>query len=240
MSIRRRLEIFGAVVVTVLVIFLILISPLFQITQINVDGLIHISTEEVIGRLDVLGTSLPLFNSFSARRRLMNNFMIGEVSFHRQFPRTLYVLIVERRLTAFVEHMPGSFLYLDNTGRIMEVRNYMAEPLPILEGIPITHFQVGEMLQVPDTVAFGVVVHYTHLLRTHGLIERVRSVNVRDTSNIRILIYNIEFNVGGEESADEKIRTIIAILDALPNADTIRADVDLSEVGQFYPLIILR
>jgi hypothetical protein len=57
---------------------------------------------------------------------------------------------------------------------------------------------------------------------------------VSDTSNIRIIIDNLTFNVGGAADADEKVRTIIATLDSLhevmPHPELIGGFIDLSDI----------
>ena len=238
---KRNLRIAAISSIIILAAILFMLSPIFHIREVIVENAIFLSPDEVRMRLDLeRGSSLILFNAAAARRRAMENFYISDIQFRRDMPNRLYVSIEERRLTAYIEHLPGVFLFIDDYGRVLEVRNYVTEPLPMLEGLQITRFQVGEILDVPDTVAFNVVVHYAQLLRQHGLIDRVASMNVSDTSNIRILVNYLEFNVGGASGADEKIRAVISILENLPNADLVRGFVSMTQVGTYYFLEILR
>lgn len=227
-----------AAIITLLVsvVLLLLLSPIFRIEQVAVSGNFRVSINEIHERLDIgENTHLFLFNTNAAAERLMENLYIGYAEFVRAVPNRLYVNITERRLTAYFEHMPGSFLYLDDIGRVLEMRTYFTEPLPVLVGLYFTRFQLGEILDVPDTAAFSVIVQYAQLLNHHGIINYVSHIDVSDAANIRIIVNNVMIvNVGGITDADEKVRTIAAILELFPPDEAIPGYIDLRDVGRFY------
>jgi len=219
----RRFRIAAIIGIAVLVVILFLVSPFFNIEEVSVAGYNRVSRNEILSQLGIGSTTnLLFFNANAARRRVMENLYVGDVVFERELPRRLYVTIHERRLTAYVEHMPGSFLFLDDQGRVLEVNTYKAESFPVLEGLDFTRFRLGEVLEVSDNVSFAAVVHYAQLLNLHELIHRVSHMNVSDPENIRIMIGYKEFNVGDVMGADEKVRTIVQILEELPNAELMR------------------
>jgi len=224
-----------------LFLVLILVSPIFFIQDIIIEGNLHVSDADIRSRLGLSASSnILLFNSDAARTRVMGNVYIADVRFRRDLPGRLHVTVLERRLSAYVEHMPGSFLFLDDQGRVLEVRSHLPEPLPILEGLNFTRFQVGEILEVPDSVDFAKIVHYTQLLIAHGIINRVTYIIVSDPTNIRILVRYKEFHLGGISNADEKIRTVVDMLAQLPDDGTIRGSVDLREIRPEYFFSILQ
>jgi len=228
--------IFAAFICSVTVVILIfLFSPFFYVESVIINGNMRVSEEEIKNFLEINEKShLLLYNTRAAKKRILQNVYIGNVEFERVLPGRLYVNLQERRLTAFFEHSFGSFLYLDDYGRVLEVKTFFTEPLPILVGLQFTRFQLGEILEVPDSAAFNVVVQYAQLLNQYALIEKVTHINVNDSANIRIIVRNKEFNVGGVANADEKIRTIAAVLEEMPNADLIPGFMDLREVRKEY------
>jgi len=221
---------------------LFLLSPFFHLRHVQFVGNYRLGNDELVQRLNLgTNTHLILFNENAARRRVMENMYVRDVQFERVLDeRKLYVIITERHLTAYVEHIPGSFLFLDDQGRVLEIRPATTEQLPVLVGLQFTRFQVGEILEVPDVAAFSTIVLYAQLLRAHGLIDQVSHINVRDTSNIRIVIDNIEFNVGGASQADEKVRTIVAILEDFPHRGLVPGSVDMRIIGRQFVLEILQ
>ena len=228
------------VFIFVLLILVFLASPMFHITQVAIEGNIRTPDEEIIGRLRVHETSnLVFFGTRAARDRLMENFFIADVTFRRELPNILHVEIDERRLMGYVEHL-GFYLYLDDFGRVVDIRSYMDDPRPLLTGLNVRSFQMGERIDVPDTVALHAIVHYSLLLYHHNLIDRVTHMDVSDTNNIRILVNYWEFNVGGVMGADEKLRIMIAMLDAMPDYDMMRGRTDLRQLGPHFFFEILQ
>jgi len=223
----------------VMLVVLFLISPVFLIEEVVVLGNNRVSEWEIIDEVGNTG-NIMLFNNRRARRQIMSNLMIEDVSFRRDFPGRLYVIVQERRLSAFVEHSPGSFLALDNVGRVLETGVIMDEPLPILVGLQFTRWQLGEILEVPNPTDFATVVQYTQLLVAYDLIHHVTHMHVSDSSNIRILVNYWEFQVGGSADADEKVRTIAAMLDATPDLGVMRGFVCVREIRPEYFFVFLQ
>ena len=220
--------------------FLLVISPVFFITDINISGNDLVTTYEIQAHLGIGNRqSLLFYNIGNAQRLILQNFYISEVSFTRSLPRTLNVYITERRPIAYVEHA-GMFLLLDDYGMVLEITPEMARRVPLLNGLNITHFQLGREIEIPDNTAFNSVVLYALLLNHHGLIDNVTYMDVSDTNNIRILINYLEFNVGDVVDADEKVRTIIAMLESTPNVEILRGFVSMRRIDRQYFLEILQ
>jgi len=211
-------------------------SPFFYMREIIISGENHITRSEIIDRLEVdLTTNLLFFSTRAASRRVMENLYIAEVNFRRDLPGRLYVQVRERRLVAYVQHTPGSFLHIDNHGRVLEVRSFTSGQRPIVEGLNFTRFSLGEVLEVPDTTAFTIATEYAQLIYLYGLMCRVTYIDVSDTANTRILVGYIEFNVGGYRGAETRVRIIAGMLDEIPNAEFVRGFVDLRETrGEYF------
>jgi len=236
----RKFKIAVVVGGVMLAAILVLVSPIFYIQEVVIQGNNRIGKADIEQRLGLNSTSnILLFNTGAARRRIMGNLYIGGVSFRRDLPGRLYVTVFERRPSAYVEHM-GNFLVLDDFGRVIEIRPNFQETLPLLEGLKFTSFQLGEMLDVSNATDFDSVVLYTQLLVTHGLIHYISHINVSDPSNIRILVNYLEFHVGGPADADEKVRAIVEVLYRLPDAGRTRGLVDMRETRAQFSLELLQ
>jgi len=221
-----------------LVVFLL--SPYFSVQAIIVSGQNAVDRTDIIKQAEInYGSNIFLFNTNAARRRIMENPYIDSVSFVRELPGRLYISVRERRLIAYVEHMPGSFLFIDETGRVLEVRSFFTEPLPVVIGLDIHSFQLGERLDVPNRSVFMIVTQYAQALQRHGIASLVTHIDVTDTFNTRIRFPNFEFNVGDARDADEKVRTIAAVLQSLPEVATYRGFMDLREIASQYFMTII-
>ena len=227
----RKFKIAIVIGVLAFAVVIFLFSPFFNIQEIIISGYNTVSRRELEERIGAdLTTNLLFFNTRTARYRIMENLYVADVSFTRDLPGRLYVQVRERRLAAFVEHTPGSFLYIDEQGRVLEVRPFTNQPLPMVEGLNFSRFTLGEVLDVADSAAFNIVTQYAQLIYRHGLACRVTHINVADTANTRILVGHIEFNVGGLIDAEMKVRIIAGILDEMPESEHVRGLVDISNV----------
>lgn len=198
----------------------ILVSPAFHIQEIVVQGNSRVSETDILTRLNISRTTnILLFDTNAARQRIMGNLLIGDVSFRRDLPGRLYVTVHERRPSAYVPHTPGRYLVLDDFGRVVEIRSQIRESLPLLEGLKFTQVQLGKILEAENETDFIAVVLYTQLLTLHGLIHRIEHINVSDPADIRILIDYTEFRVGGSTDADQKVRTILEVLERVPDVN---------------------
>ena len=235
-----RFKITLAFCVAAFALTLFLFSSFFYVQEIIVRGHNTVSQEEILERVGAdFTTNLLFFNLNAARRRVIENLYIADVSFTRDLPGRLYVDVRERRVAAFVEHTPGSFLYIDEHGRVLEIRPTINLPLPIVTGLNFTRFALGEILEVPDRTAFSIVTRYAQLIYRHGLAESVTHIDVSDTENTRIFVGNVEFNVGGIHGAEDKIRDIVRMLPHLEEAGLDRGSVDMREIRESYIFVIL-
>jgi cell division septal protein FtsQ len=212
-----------------------LFSPLFGVDEIIITGNRTVSRVEIEDRLGIVpGDNILVFNTAAARRSVMENLYIDSVSFRRELPGRLYVTVRERRFIAYIEHTPGSFLFIDEIGRVLEVRTNFTEPLPVVRGLVFSSFQLGERLEVPNRAAFSIVMQYAQALQRHGLATTVTHIDVTDVYNTRVLFPNIEFNVGDARDADEKVRVMVAILENMPDEALYRGILDLREIAPQY------
>jgi cell division septal protein FtsQ len=228
----RLILIVAAVLFTAL---LFLISPLFNITSVVINGCERLTPEEIevlagVGK----ATNIFLFNTSNASKRVRQNLYVDEAVFQKDYPGTLTITIRERRLSGYVEYMDGQYLYIDENGRVLEIKRTFTETYPVVSGLEFSTVRLGEILNVPDSSAFSTVVQYTRLLNDHSITKDVSRIDVKDVQNTRIIFGSIEFIVGDDRNGDEKIRTIRAMLEELQARQVTKIIIDLKELdGQW-------
>jgi PAS domain-containing protein len=214
-------------------------SPFFHITDITVLGTETISHNHILERAMADGENIFLFNTRQAQERILGNLYIDSVQFDKDLPRSLTVTIRERRLSAYVEYMQGMFLYIDEVGRVLEVNPFFTKQCPVVTGLRFNRFNLGEILEVEDQAVFRHVVQYAQLIYQYNLADWISHLDVSDRFNIKIMVNHVEFNVGDGRNGEEKIRNIIAMMEVMPNPETIRGFVDMREVQDQYVFKIL-
>jgi len=233
----KALLVFSAVLFFAIMFML---SPFFQLTEITVTGNLQIDEAEILNRsgLDT-PTNFFLFSPNQARRYIMENHYIEHVSFDRILPNTLEVTVWERFLSGYIEYMEGLFLYIDENGRVLEVRSYKREELPVITGLRFYHVHLGELLEVDNPAAFSTVVTYARLLNRFELTGVISQIDVSDPENTRMRLYNIEVYLGDTRNAHEKILTLREIVNEWPVVRDVPGFLDLRNPGAEYIFRIL-
>ena len=209
--------------------------PFFRLADITLSGNFQIEEEDILSRARLDGpVNFFLFNHNRARRYIMENPYVDQVSFRRIFPGTLEINIRERFLSGYIEYLEGMFLYIDENGRVLEVRSYMKEALPIITGLRFSHIHLGELLEVDNPEAFSTVVTFARLLNRHELTDIISQIDVSDPNNTRIRLYNIEIYLGDTQHAHEKILTLREIVNEWPVVRDARGFLDLRELSSDY------
>jgi len=214
---------------------LFIFSPYFRVRDITVAGNEFIYADEIIGRSGITTSSnLLLLNTREARKGIMGNFYVDGAEFVKNYPGGIEIQIRVRRLSGYVEYMQGTFLFIDENGRVIEINSVLSGNYPVVRGLKFERFRLGEILEVEDSAAFKTVVRYARLLNKYQLSDRISNIDVSDNANTRIMFHQIEFNVGDDADADEKIRTMVEVMENLPNASMIKGQMDLREIrGQY-------
>jgi len=220
---------------------LFIFSPLFNFRYISVSGNFQIETDEILERAELTeSTNFFLFSPRRAGTLVKENLYIEQIIFNRTFPNILDIRVQERFLSGFVEHINGMFLYVDENGRVLEVRSYKSEDLPIITGLRFSQFHLGQVLDVDNPEAFGSVVTYSRLLNRYNLVEVVTQLDVSDPDNVRLRLFDIEVYLGDVTNAQKKILTLREIVDVWPLVQDIRGFLDLRESGNDHILRIIR
>jgi len=236
----KKFKVFATISAIVFACILFMFSPIFHFSEIEVTGNLQIETEDILerARLDSY-TNFFLFSPRQARRDILENHFIEEVSFRRNLPGNIEISVKERFISGYIEYIEGLFLYIDENGRVIDVRSYMKEPKPVISGLRFSRVHLGEKLDTDNLEAFGTVVTFAGLINRHGLYDIITTIDVSDPTNTRLRLYNIEVYLGDTAGASEKIFTLKEIVNEWPLVRNVRGFLDLRELDSQYIFRIL-
>ena len=221
------------VVFVIFILFFIASSSLFEVAKVEIFGANRVSEQEIRAASGAMtGVNILSFNVRRARRDILQNHFIDRVTIERDFiNRVLTITIRERILSGYIEHASGSFIFIDENGRVLDVRSYYTERKPIVVGLQFTEFRVGEILQVTNKVSFDCLVILTQLFNKYEVEADVLRVDLSDSRDIHILWGNVSVAFGDISDADEKIRTAKAIIQRLDD-DEIKGFLDIRDINR--------
>ncbi len=204
------------------VVVLLLASPLFSVSKIEVTGNIRISDDEI---LKIMGISphmnIIFWDSFGAKKKLKQNTYIQSTQVETNYlSKELHIKVVERILSGYVEYIEGSYIYIDENGRVLETKTYFTEKLPVVVGLEFSKFSIGEILEVRNKASFDMVVNLARLLNKYEMGSDVVKVDVTNITDLHMFVGRIDVELGEIEHADEKVRIVKEIIENhLPDKD---------------------
>lgn len=217
----------------------ILFSPVFSIQTIEATELERYTKSELCAKINLSeGMNLFAFNGFSAKKKLLADSYIEDVKIKRRIPNTIVLEIQERKVRGYVPYM-GSYLYIDEFGRVLDVQTSFHKPLPVVKGLDFGGaWQAGELLAVKNQESFDVIVKIAQLMTKYSLLDIVVEIDVSDPGNITARVNKenvakVDIALGDVTDCDEKIRTMAEIMENIP--EKARGFLDLRDLSK--PLI---
>ena len=229
---RKTFFIYGlGILVFFLVVTLVLLSPMFAVASVTIEGNYRVSDESILRYLGLVAPSdvnIFLYYDRSAVRRLTNPYIESIHIRKDHFSREIAVTINERRLAGFVEFAPGQYLFIDENGLVLETATSFSDRLPVVVGLDFVRFTIGAPLEVSNEQAFQNMVAISRILNRHEMTSDVVRVDVNDSSNIRLFIGDLDISFGDTTDGDQKMQTLIQILENI-KGENIRGTLDISD-----------
>jgi hypothetical protein len=208
---RAALTVFCAAALLLAVFY----SGAFDVKHIYITGNEAVSEKEVIrlagltGSVSVLGVSAR-----KAEGGLKASPFIAGASVTKTLPGTIIIKLTERRPCGYIENKPGgAFILVDDAGVALESSGFMRRKLPVIKGLPIGGFKLGESVTGSGGEAFAEVFEVVRLLKPYGLEDAVSAIDASDPDNIVLFAGQAAVSVG-YGGLNRKIQDLKSILDS--------------------------
>lgn len=192
-----------------------LISPIFNVTKINVTGNEQISSDTIISLSQLeIGQNLFRFNRIKVSNEIKTNAYIENVKIQRKIPNKIEITIEERKRDYNVEFLNG-YAYINNQGYILEIAEQKLE-LPVIKGISTPQEQIveGNRLDDEDLEKLETVIQIMNICKNYDLDTKISSIDITNKSNY---IINMDeekktIQLGNDSNLRNKILYVPAIL----------------------------
>ena len=206
----------------------IIFSPLFSVQTIEVTEMEQYSKDAICDMIGLkTGTNVFLYDKNRAVETLEKNHYIESAEVAVQLPSTIKIDIVERKVRGYMPYA-GSYLYIDEYGRVLDVQQIPQKTLPIVYGLEFDEFRLGELLDAKNKESFDVVVRISQMVTKYELLDSILEIDVSDPQNITASINKIEIQFGSIENCEQKMAYLSQIVETIPEND--RGLLDLSDM----------
>ena len=241
---KKRILIFKLIKWTTLILILIgggiyfLLSPFFNIKQINVSGNIKISSEELIS---LSGIQLEV-NTFKIRKNeveknIKQNAYVETVKIKRNLPNTIEIEITERTPTYMIS-LANAYVYINNQGYFLEVSKESLN-LPIIVGYSTEegNIHVGNRLCTEDLQKLNDVLQIMKSAESSEITKLVTKINISNKNDYVLELKSEKKTVhmGDCSNLSTKVLYIRSILDENKNVEgEIFVNTDLNNKGAIF------
>ena len=240
---NKRIKIFIKLLlllaVVIGIIIYLMLSPIFNIKNINVEGNSTISSEQIISLSNIQKeTNLFKVSNKDTILAIKENPYVKTVEIKRTLPDTITLVITER-VQAYMLEYGSSYAYIDNQGYILEISANPKEGLAKITGYETLQDEIvpGNRLCENDLEKLNTVLKITAAAKVNEIDSLITTINVEDSSNYTLFIETEQKTVylGDCTSLDTRMLFVKTILEKEKNhAGEIFVNMNLNEKNPFF------
>lgn len=187
-KIKRILKIVISLSIIIGGITFAMISPVFNIVQIQIENQTKVINDETIISLSQLklGDNIFRFNSSDVINKIKENAYIENVKIHRKIPNIVQIEIEERTHIYSVDFL-GKYAYINKKGYVLEIAEDTKQK-PVIQGIttPEEEVIVGKQLGTDDLDRLEDVIKIMNVTKEYELDTKVTNINVSNKNEYDI------------------------------------------------------
>lgn len=204
---KKALKIIIFIVMLSSILVLFCMSPLFDISQIQVEGAEHCKEENIINASGIsigqngfryIGGNFRNFIFLrygQAELNILNSFpYIKDAVVRYILPNKVLISIEEREPYALVPYI-GAFLLIDREGYVLEVTGEKEKfDMPYVKGLRFNNYEIGKALQITNKANFNKLIILIDALTEEEkndnfkLMNYIDTIDVGDVNNIYLYI----------------------------------------------------
>ena len=214
-----------------------LLSPIFNIKNINVTGNEKIAKEEIIS-LSGIHTDDNIFsiNKIGAKNSIKENAYIDSVEISRDLPDTINIEVKERKET-FMIKFGNAYVYLNNQGYMLKIAEKKLS-LPILTGIKTQEQDIheGNRLCEEDLQKLEEILKIMEAANSQSIGSLITEINIEDKQNyiLRLEKEKKTVQLGDTSNLSTKMLHIVEIIENEKDVEgEILVNTDLSKGSVF-------
>ncbi len=177
--IKLMLKFTALLIIIIAGIIFALVSPIFNIKEINVSNNNQINTETIISLSQLnLGQNILKFNKNKVNKNIKTNAYIESVEIKRKLPNKVQIQIEERKQEYNVEFLNG-YAYINNQGYILQISEEK-QALPTIQGISTPDEQIveGNRLNSEDLEKLEVIIQIMNICKNYELDSKITNIDI--------------------------------------------------------------
>lgn len=237
--IKNILKIFLLLVVIIGLLIFLMLSPVFNVKNIVVEGNSKITADQIIS-LSKIQKDENMFkiSDKDVKAQIKENPYIQSVKIKRNIPDGITLMVEERETSYMLEH-GSSYAYIDNQGYILEISVQAKENTPKISGYQTEEKEIvpGNRLCAEDLKKLNTVIKIMATAKSNQIDGLITTINIQDDSNYTLYMEGEQKYVylGDCTSLDTRMLYVKVILEReKDHAGEIFVNMNLNEKNPFF------
>lgn len=166
-----------------------MMSPLFDLVEIQVTGNDHISQDTIISLSEIqMGDNIYKNSSSKIKKNVKQNAYIDSVEVKRHLPNKIELIVKERKTTYMLE-FAGSYAYINNQGYILEITKEAIDvPIIVGYGTNQDNIQEGRRLEQEDLQSLEIAIKIMDFVHSKDFEYKINRINIADKQNYTLYL----------------------------------------------------
>ena len=180
---KKVIGFFSIIILIAIIVVLALTAPIFNITDITVNGNNQVSTNMIINLSGLRkGENIFKFNS-AVEQKIKENTYIESVNIKRKLPGTV-IISVEERTVKYQINLINSYVYIDKNGYILE-NSSEKKDVPVIVGLSIKEDEMlnEKRLKTEDLEKLNDIIKIIDSAKTINIDNLITEINTENKDN---------------------------------------------------------
>lgn len=213
---KRILKLTALLIIVIAGIVFALVSPIFNIQDIEVINNAQISAETIKSLSQInIGQNIFKFNKNKVEKNIKTNAYIESVEIKRKIPNKVQIQIEERQKDYNVEFLNG-YAYINKQGYILQISEEKQE-LPTIQGISTPEEQIveGNRLNKEDLEKLEIIIQIMNICKNYELDSKITNIDISTQNEYTLYIEQEKKTVylGDKSNLSNKMLYVQAIIE---------------------------
>ncbi|WP_315080452.1 FtsQ-type POTRA domain-containing protein [uncultured Clostridium sp.] len=212
------------------VIIFVTKSNVFIVKKVAVTGNPIITGEDVKERCEkVLGENIFFVSKSDLTKEAKKNPYVESVTVTKKFPKQININIVEKEGIYYIDEGKNKLILSNRLVLLERTDDLRGRNLVEIKGIEYKEGEVGERV-LEDNRISEILTTFYNIVRNNPTEYNISSIDLRDLTNIKVYIGEVEGRLGNDENLLDKMNKIIHIVSS-PEVAMNKGYIDVSFGG---------
>ncbi len=216
-KIKNLVKYLTLIIILAIAIILLLLSPIFNIKDIEIENNNKVSKEEILSLLSIdENTNIFKETNGKIKSKLKINPYIDDAKISRNLPSMIKIQITERQANYMLE-VGNSYAYIDNQGYILEISKTILEGKTKILGYStlVESILPGNRICDDDMDKLNVVTQIIRAVDNNNIANIVTSINIENQEDYLLYLESEKkiVHLGDRTNLDTKMIYVKAIIE---------------------------